>query len=165
MASRCKRGNTCGCGPMRSSATLFAGFLNASRYGAPRNAPVAQLDRASDFESEGREFESLRARHFRPVRSETWVTDYSGRLVTGPARTGCSSIRIIAGSTGASRDRAANRVPMTWRPAGLAGALVASAFARFLIGAITVLRDEISGVTFDLFGHRARCSGSSREAR
>jgi hypothetical protein len=27
------------------------------------NAPVAQLDRASDFESEGREFESLRARH------------------------------------------------------------------------------------------------------
>ena len=27
------------------------------------DAPVAQLDRASDFESEGREFESLRARH------------------------------------------------------------------------------------------------------
>jgi hypothetical protein len=26
-------------------------------------ALVAQLDRASDFESEGREFESLRARH------------------------------------------------------------------------------------------------------
>ena len=29
-------------------------------------ALVAQLDRASDFESEGREFESLRARHFAP---------------------------------------------------------------------------------------------------
>jgi hypothetical protein len=28
------------------------------------NALVAQLDRASDFDSEGREFESLRARHF-----------------------------------------------------------------------------------------------------
>ena len=28
-----------------------------------RNAPVAQLDRASGFEPEGREFESLRARH------------------------------------------------------------------------------------------------------
>ncbi len=28
------------------------------------HALVAQLDRASDFESEGREFESLRARHF-----------------------------------------------------------------------------------------------------
>jgi hypothetical protein len=26
-------------------------------------APLAQLDRASDYESEGREFESLRARH------------------------------------------------------------------------------------------------------
>src|ERR1700729_4407853 len=29
------------------------------------NAPVAQLDRASDYESEGRTFESFRARHFR----------------------------------------------------------------------------------------------------
>ncbi len=27
------------------------------------HAPVAQLDRASAFEAEGREFESLRARH------------------------------------------------------------------------------------------------------
>jgi hypothetical protein len=30
------------------------------------NAPVAQLDRASGFEPEGREFESLRARHSNP---------------------------------------------------------------------------------------------------
>ena len=29
-------------------------------------APVAQLDRASAFEAEGREFESLRARHSNP---------------------------------------------------------------------------------------------------
>ncbi len=29
-----------------------------------KNAPVAQLDRASAFEAEGRGFESLRARHF-----------------------------------------------------------------------------------------------------
>ena len=28
-----------------------------------KNAPVAQLDRASDYESEGRTFESFRARH------------------------------------------------------------------------------------------------------
>ena len=28
------------------------------------HAPVAQLDRASDYESEGRTFESFRARHF-----------------------------------------------------------------------------------------------------
>src|SRR3546814_8094105 len=28
------------------------------------NAPVAQLDRASDYESEGRTFESFRVRHF-----------------------------------------------------------------------------------------------------
>ena len=36
-------------------------------------APVAQLDRASGFEPEGREFESLRARHF-PL---TWSTERS----------------------------------------------------------------------------------------
>jgi hypothetical protein len=29
-----------------------------------KNAPVAQLDRAPDYESGGQEFESLRARHF-----------------------------------------------------------------------------------------------------
>jgi hypothetical protein len=29
-----------------------------------KNAPVAQLDRALDYESRGQEFESLRARHF-----------------------------------------------------------------------------------------------------
>src|SRR5262249_24706433 len=39
-----------------------------------RNAPVAQLDRASDYESEGRTFESFRARqkifkHFQCIRS------------------------------------------------------------------------------------------------
>jgi hypothetical protein len=28
-----------------------------------KNAPVAQLDRALDYESRGQEFESLRARH------------------------------------------------------------------------------------------------------
>ena len=38
------------------------------------NAPVAQLDRASAFEAEGRGFESLRARHFhlcvRPLKGK-----------------------------------------------------------------------------------------------
>ena len=32
------------------------------------SAPVAQLDRASGYEPEGREFESPRAHHFYPVR-------------------------------------------------------------------------------------------------
>jgi hypothetical protein len=39
-----------------------AGPLRPSLVIEPRHALVAQLDRASDFESEGREFESLRAR-------------------------------------------------------------------------------------------------------
>src|SRR6476659_3105792 len=34
------------------------------RNGKGSNALVAQLDRASDFDSEGRRFESFRARHF-----------------------------------------------------------------------------------------------------
>src|SRR3954466_6117331 len=36
----------------------------SSPYAFRENAPVAQLDRASDYESEGRTFESFRARHF-----------------------------------------------------------------------------------------------------
>ena len=44
-------------------------------------APVAQLDRASDFESEGREFESLRARHSDPAHS-----GHMGAVITGHPR-------------------------------------------------------------------------------
>src|SRR3546814_3831876 len=36
---------------------------------APLHAPVAQLDRASDYESEGRAFESLRVHHSSPALS------------------------------------------------------------------------------------------------
>jgi hypothetical protein len=57
----------------------MARFPDAHRFGlhaaspgiAPSqpktNAPVAQLDRALDYESRGQEFESLRARHFYPM--------------------------------------------------------------------------------------------------
>jgi hypothetical protein len=38
-----------------------------------KNAPVAQLDRAPDYESGGQEFESLRARHF--SRQKTGIAD------------------------------------------------------------------------------------------
>jgi hypothetical protein len=43
------------------STWIFAP-LYLGRPQSPRNAPVAQLDRANDFESLGREFEPLRAR-------------------------------------------------------------------------------------------------------
>src|ERR1700723_4468693 len=36
-----------------------------------RAAPVAQLDRAPDYESGGQEFESLRARHFATIQNKT----------------------------------------------------------------------------------------------
>ncbi|VWX48741.1 hypothetical protein NOVOSPHI9U_20077 [Novosphingobium sp. 9U] len=43
--------------PMRFT---LAKFMGANYLPGP-NAPVAQLDRASDYESEGRTFESFRA--------------------------------------------------------------------------------------------------------
>jgi hypothetical protein len=43
-------------------------------------APLAQLDRASDYESEGREFESLRV-HFFSFNPPTWqLTRFSGMI-------------------------------------------------------------------------------------
>jgi hypothetical protein len=36
-----------------------------------KNAPVAQLDRALDYESRGQEFESLRARQIATIRNKT----------------------------------------------------------------------------------------------
>ena len=44
---------------MPPQAALAAGLFRATR-----KAPVAQLDRAPDYESGGQEFESLRARHY-----------------------------------------------------------------------------------------------------
>ena len=44
--------------------------VDAARPSRPdRHAPVAQLDRASDYESEGQRFESFRARHLLPSNS------------------------------------------------------------------------------------------------
>jgi hypothetical protein len=48
------------------------------------DAPVAQLDRASGFEPEGREFESLRARHFLFVLAIDVVPHYNQRMMEGP---------------------------------------------------------------------------------
>lgn len=44
---------------MDAASAGFAPFETSAK-----NAPVAQLDRALDYESRGQEFESLRARHF-----------------------------------------------------------------------------------------------------
>ena len=41
----------------------------SGHFSARRTAPVAQLDRAPDYESGGQEFESLRARHFYYLKS------------------------------------------------------------------------------------------------
>ena len=48
-------------------------------------APVAQLDRAFGYEPKGREFESLRARHF---LNEIEVSEYERRLDAFPGHPG-----------------------------------------------------------------------------
>src|SRR5262245_61050658 len=59
----------------------------------PGHAPVAQLDRAPDYESGGQEFESLRARH---EINDLWL---SGDL--GKVRVRCvSAIPLAVGSRG-----------------------------------------------------------------
>jgi hypothetical protein len=47
--------------PSGAVRRLRAGFGPPTLFA--KHAPVAQLDRASDYESEGRTFESFRARH------------------------------------------------------------------------------------------------------
>ncbi len=55
---------------LKSPVTAYGSLWYVDREAAqkdnalPLNAPVAQLDRVSGYEPEGREFESLRARHF-----------------------------------------------------------------------------------------------------
>ena len=46
--------------------TMLASFADDAQadHGLVKDARVAQLDRALDYESRGREFESSRARHF-----------------------------------------------------------------------------------------------------
>src|SRR6185369_15032244 len=67
--------------PLMSRACRFPGT----------RAPVAQLDRAPDYESGGREFESLRARHFLVSPKSRSYT--SRRCVRGPPLSLCSCSR------------------------------------------------------------------------
>jgi hypothetical protein len=87
----------------RPGMTMVAGRVARCRFGrygrdrrdrrgtrAVRYALVAQLDRASDFESEGREFESLRARQ----------STISERLVSMHGRLSSSAFSQPAGACG-----------------------------------------------------------------
>jgi hypothetical protein len=74
----------------RSRSTKNLGHDPISRIRVMVQALVAQLDRASDFESEGREFESLRARHLAP-RGQL-----SARQCDRAASSGGCAIRVFA---------------------------------------------------------------------
>ena len=54
--------------------TMFAGISDDAQgdHGPMKDALVAQLDRALDYASRGREFESSRARHFLPIYSDSY---------------------------------------------------------------------------------------------
>src|ERR1700734_2245999 len=62
-------------GRPKSIAKARATCRNIAR--PPRKAPVAQLDRAPDYESGGQEFESLRARH--PTYQIDFASLFPGR--------------------------------------------------------------------------------------
>jgi hypothetical protein len=66
--------------PFRPPATRFRAL--AGPLGTPAKcAPVAQLDRASDYESEGRTFESFRARQFFSIRINSLLRGPRGLTV------------------------------------------------------------------------------------
>ena len=56
----------------RGTSCLWNGCGIGARSSIPaKHAPVAQLDRALDYESRGQEFESLRARHSVLIGNQT----------------------------------------------------------------------------------------------
>ena len=61
-------------------------------------APVAQLDRASDYGSEGREFESLRAHLLRVVRAP--VAELVDALDSGSSGGNPVEVRVLSGALG-----------------------------------------------------------------
>ena len=56
----------------RLAKARVAGSIPVVRSITTLYAPLAQLDRAFDYESKGQEFESLRARHFFTGCSSAW---------------------------------------------------------------------------------------------
>jgi hypothetical protein len=71
-----------------------------------RSALVAQLDRAPDFESGGRGFESLRARHLQKGSiPDTWVTFYTGDMGNTLVRRGSRGVPAYRSRGRSSRDR------------------------------------------------------------
>src|SRR5664279_3488314 len=63
-------------------------------FPATVSAPVAQLDRAPDYESGGREFESLRVRHSRrSADSASCLMEHRCSLAHGGAQLGQASSR------------------------------------------------------------------------
>jgi hypothetical protein len=93
--------------------------------GSPEGeAPVAQLDRAPDYESGGREFESLRARHF-GIRYRRYTTIHP----LGPRRRGSNSAVRIAARLG----RPINTTPSPSSTTVVAGGAVNTSPSRRLI--------------------------------
>src|SRR5580704_2983653 len=64
--------------------------------GSPEGeAPVAQLDRAPDYESGGREFESLRARQLNQLLKSLYIIDICPEIVAGQTMGRCETIRLL----------------------------------------------------------------------
>src|SRR6266851_9146424 len=85
---------------------------NACGIGGPcaprmpaKNAPVAQLDRALDYESRGQEFESLRARHFHTLSTPNPARRYAVAVTMELFFSGPAAICRLGSGRGARLDR------------------------------------------------------------
>ena len=103
---------------MRSFAAIPICWKAGGRSARGRNAkhaPVAQLDRASDYESEGRTFESFRARHstleHAVLDKKAHILDKKAPFPRGPFRGYAADLRprvrggAISASAGMSHSR------------------------------------------------------------
>ena len=78
-----------------------------------KHAPVAQLDRASDYESEGRTFESFRARHFgtklgTPKPPISGPGEIVARLLTVRHRVSLELVTAFPAGLGGAKNRVAS---------------------------------------------------------
>ena len=82
---------------IRALAATACGIIKATRF----QAPVAQLDRVSGYEPEGRRFESFRARHIAPRATTQWLFVFPGSeflIRTGRGLTNSPGVNLIARS-------------------------------------------------------------------
>src|ERR1700730_16352099 len=84
-------------------AKRFFAIINPRLFLPRKSAPLAQLDRASGYEPEGREFESLRAHHpfnnlGHPAKGALWLLSVKQKIPTRLLRSQLCSLSPLRGT-------------------------------------------------------------------